>query len=133
LAETDIFVTGAPEFLARRTMDFLKAEARRRLTAAVTAKAAASGVKVRRLTIKDTSSRWGSCAFDGSLAFSWRLVMAPDFVLDYVAAHEVSHLQYMNHSKQFWGLVARLSPHSQTAIRWLQTEGPALLRIGLST
>lgn len=130
LSETEIHVTGAPEFLPRRTTDFLKAEARRRLAALVAAKASIIGLTARKLTVKDTSSRWGSCAPDGSLAFSWRLVMAPEFVQDYVAAHEVAHLRHMNHGKIFWALVDRLTPYTRTAIPWLKKEGPRLLRIG---
>jgi hypothetical protein len=130
LSESEIHVAGAPEFLSRRLADFLKAEARRRLAVLVVAKAGEVGLTARRLTVKDTSSRWGSCAPDGSLAFSWRLVMAPPFVQDYMAAHEVAHLRYMNHGKEFWVLVDRLTPYTNTAIPWLRKEGPRLLRIG---
>lgn len=126
----ELHVTGRPEFLARRSKDFLRAEARRRLHALATAKAATIGLQPRRLTVKDTRSRWGSCAHDGSLAFSWRLVMAPEFVQDYVAAHEVAHMRHMNHGKRFWALVGKLTPHTATAIPWLRHEGARLLRIG---
>ena len=95
-----------------------------------TTKAAMAGLRPNRLTIKDTRSRWGSCAPDGSLAFSWRLVMAPEFVQDYVAAHEVSHLRHMDHGRRFWALVEVLTPHKQAAIPWLRQEGSRLLRIG---
>ena len=80
--------------------------------------------------MKDTRSRWGSCAANRSLAFSWRLVMAPRFVQDYVAAHEVAHLRHMNHGTRFWSLVENLTPHTEVAVTWLRTEGPRLLRIG---
>jgi hypothetical protein len=130
LSDTEIHVTGDPAFLPRRTADFLKAEARRRLADIVAVKTAAAGVTARRLTVKDTRSRWGSCAPDGSLALSWRLVMAPDFVQDYVAAHEVAHLRHPNHGRQFWVLVDRLTPHTLTAISWLRQQGPSLLRVG---
>ena len=96
----------------------------------VVAKTATLGVTARRIAVKDTRSRWGSCAVDGSLAFSWRLVMTPEFVQDYVAAHEVAHLKYMNHGKRFWNLVDRLTPHAATAIPWLRAEGFRLLRVG---
>ena len=72
----------------------------------------------------------GSCAPDGTLAFSWRLVMAPDWVLDYVVAHEVAHLRELNHSPRFWAHVARLTPHRDAAVEWLRLNGPALLRVG---
>jgi predicted metal-dependent hydrolase len=126
----EIHVTGAPEFLRRRVADFLRAEAGRRLTAQALEKAPLAGRSPRRITVKDTTSRWGSCAADGSLAFSWRLVMAPAFVQDYVVAHEVAHLRHMHHGPAFWALVDQLTPHTHPAIRWLKQEGPALLRIG---
>jgi len=125
-----LLIPGDPSFFARRTMDFLKAEARRQLTALVAVKAAMAGVQPRRITVKDTRSRWGSCASNRNLAFSWRLVMAPTYVQDYVAAHEVAHLRHMNHGPDFWALVAELSPMPDIAIEWLRTQGPRLLRIG---
>lgn len=130
IVEQELFVTGAPEFIRRRVIDFLRTEARRKLSALAAAKAAAIEATPRRVMVKDTQSRWGSCAPDGSLAFSWRLIMAPEFVQDYVAAHEVAHLQHMNHGKRFWALVDRLTPHTVAAIPWLRREGSRLLRIG---
>lgn len=130
LEDGAIVVAGAHEFLPRRVADFLRAEARWRFSALVTAKAAQAGLVSKRVTVKDTRSRWGSCAPDGSLAFSWRLVMAPSFVQDYVAAHEVAHLRHMNHGPRFWALVAQLTPHTDAAITWLRTQGAGLLRIG---
>ncbi|MBS0560483.1 MAG: M48 family metallopeptidase [Proteobacteria bacterium] len=130
LADGVLHVSGHPEFLARRVGDFLRAEARRRLSVLVVDKARRAGLTHTRLTIKDTRTRWGSCAADGALAFSWRLVMAPDFALDYVAAHEVAHLRHMNHGPRFWALVDKLTVHRAQAIAWLNEEGPALLRVG---
>jgi predicted metal-dependent hydrolase len=130
LQDGELHVSGAPEFLHRRVTDFLRAEALRRLSALVIAKTAMIDVTTRRIAVKDTRSRWGSCAADGSLAFSWRLVMTPESVQDYVAAHEVAHLKYMNHGKRFWSLVDRLTPHASTAIPWLRAEGFRLLRVG---
>lgn len=126
----DILVPGEPEFLARRVTDFMRAEARRQLSALVVQKATAFGLQARRVTVKDTRSRWGSCAADRSLSFSWRLVMAPPFVQDYVAAHEVAHLRHMNHAPRFWALVHELTPHTAQAVLWLRRDGPGLLRIG---
>ena len=123
-------MTGAREFLPRRAADFLKAEAKRRIGALVQPHATALGVRPRTIRVKDTRSRWGSCAPDGTLAFSWRLVMAPEWVTDYVVAHEVAHLREMNHSARFWALVAQLTPHREAAVDWLRLEGPALLRVG---
>lgn len=125
----EIIVTGAPEFLTRRVGDFLRAEARRRLSALALAKAVAAGVTPRRVVVKDTRSRWGSCTVDGTLMFSWRLVMAPPHVQDYIAAHEVAHLRHMNHGTSFWALVAQLTDHRAHAVQWLGEHGPGLLRL----
>jgi predicted metal-dependent hydrolase len=130
LLQQELHVTGAAEFLPRRVTDFLRQEAKRRLGALALAKAGLIGTVPKRVTVKDTKSRWGSCAPDRSLALSWRLVMAPPFVQDYVVAHEVAHLRHMNHGKQFWALVDELTPHTKTAIPWLRAEGARLLRIG---
>jgi hypothetical protein len=125
-----IVVTGAREFLRRRVADFLRGEAKRRIATLAVPHAQVLGVKPRVIRVKDTRSRWGSCAPDGTLAFSWRLVMAPGWVMDYVVAHEVAHLREMNHSARFWSLVEGLTPHREAAVEWLRLEGPALLRVG---
>lgn len=130
LLEQELHVTGAAEFLPRRVRDFLRREARRRLGGLAVAKAGLIAMVPKRVTMKDTTSRWGSCASDKSLALSWRLVMAPAFVQDYVVAHEVAHLRHMNHGPRFWALVDELTPHKKAAIPWLRTEGARLLRIG---
>ncbi|WP_163364112.1 M48 family metallopeptidase, partial [Klebsiella aerogenes] len=81
--------------------------------------AAALGERPRRITLRDTRSRWGSCTASGELNFSWRLVMAPPMVLDYLVAHEMAHLREMNHSQRFWRLVAGVCPHMDAAEAWL--------------
>ena len=93
--------------------------------------AQALSVRVKRLSIRDQSSRWGSCTSAGSLSFSWRLILAPSFVLDYLAAHEVAHLVEMNHSPRFWRVVARICPSVERAKRWLDTYGNDLHRYGI--
>jgi predicted metal-dependent hydrolase len=127
---TTILVSGEAEFLRRRVLDYLRAEARQRFTGLVAAKTKRGGIAARRVTIKDTTSRWGSCAPDGTLAFCWRLVMAPPFVQDYVTAHEVAHLRHMNHGPRFWAHVEDLTVHSEAAIAWLRTDCSRLMRIG---
>lgn len=92
--------------------------------------AAHIGQSVTGIRIGDPRTRWGSCSRHGRLAFSWRLVLAPRSVLDYVAAHEVAHLAEMNHSRRFWRLVDDLHPDVATARAWLTTHGPALHRYG---
>ncbi len=130
IADGVLHVTGDAGFLPRRVGDFLRQEARRRLSALAWSHAGRIDLKPRRILIKDTRTRWGSCAPDGSLAFSWRLVMAPPFVQDYVAAHEVAHLRHLNHSAAFWGLVAVLCPGWERASDWLRADGLSLMRIG---
>ncbi|MFT8244018.1 M48 family metallopeptidase [Roseomonas sp. BN140053] len=130
LQDGQIVVSGEAAFLPRRVADFLRAEARRRIAILAAHHAAALEVKPAAIRLKDTRSRWGSCAPDGTLAFSWRLVMAPDWVLDYVVAHEVAHLRELNHSARFWAHVTARTPHRQAAQDWLRRFGPTLLRVG---
>ena len=128
--EPKLCVAGGAEFLARRLTDWLKREARADLGAAVTRHAARIERTVARISVRDTTSRWGSCSSSGRLSFSWRLVLAPPFVLDYVAAHEVAHLIEMNHSDRFWRLVDELCADTATARDWLRREGAALHAYG---
>ena len=123
-------VGGRAEFLARRVRDGLKAEARRVLAARASERAAALGRTLASVAIGDPRSRWGSCAPNGALRFSWRLVLAPPPVLDYVVAHEVAHLLEANHGPGFWRVVDRLTPHRREAQAWLRRHGAALLRMG---
>ena len=125
-----LHVSGDADFLPRRVSDFLRAEARRRFGLQATAKAGLAGVTLRRVLVKDTRSRWGSCSSDGVLMFCWRLLMAPPYVQDYVVAHEVAHLRHMNHGAGFWALTDTLSPHRIRASAWLTAEGARLLRVG---
>jgi predicted metal-dependent hydrolase len=125
-----IYVTGGREFLARRVTDCLKRLARQRLTALTAEKARLAGLAPKCVRVKDTRTRWGSCAPDGTLALCWRLIMAPDFVQDYVVGHEVAHLRHMNHGRHFWALTEMLTPHRSAAGAWLGSHGQALLRIG---
>jgi len=123
-------VSGEQPHVARRVQDFLEAEAKRDFAEAVKRHTAALGVKAKRITVRDTKSRWGSCSASGALSFSWRLVMAPPFVLDYLAAHEVAHLRELNHSHRFWKLTHDLCPRTEEAEAWLKTYGSALHRFG---
>ncbi|WP_439572187.1 M48 family metallopeptidase [Phreatobacter sp.] len=125
-----IHVAGDADFLARRVQDFLKREARRDLEAATRRHAAAIGVKVTRIGIRDQASRWGSASSTGAINYSWRLILAPPFVLDYLAAHEVAHLREMNHSPRFWRIVRDLCPHMEAAKAWLRANGANLHRYG---
>ena len=123
-------VAGNAAHVTRRVRDFLKREAKRDLDAASRRYAAALGVAIKRVTVRDQASRWGSCTAGGVLSYSWRLILAPAFVLDYLAAHEVAHLVEMNHSPRFWRVVARICPDWERARGWLNTQGNALHRYG---
>jgi predicted metal-dependent hydrolase len=125
-----LLVSCAAQHIERRVLDYLKAEARRDLTAASNRHAARLGVTLLRITIKDTRSRWGSCSAKGALAYSWRIILAPAFVLEYLAAHEVSHRREMNHSARYWQVVAGLDPRWQEAENWLTRHGVELHRYG---
>jgi predicted metal-dependent hydrolase len=126
LADASIIVSGDAAHLGRRLTDWLKAEAKRDLLKASEFYAEAMGVKFHRLSVRDQKSRWGSCSSDGTLSYSWRLILAPTFVLDYVAAHEVAHLKHMNHGRQFWRLVLTHCPNAARAKSWLKAHGAEL-------
>ncbi len=127
-----ITVPDTPHRVAPRLVAFLKLTARTRLRAASDRYAAALGTTYGRLTIRDTRSRWGSCSSEGNLMYSWRLVMAPPEVLDYVAAHEVSHLLEMNHSPDYWRVVASIYPDYKAPRAWLRQNGSLLHRYRFS-
>jgi predicted metal-dependent hydrolase len=124
-------VAGEQPHLPRRVRNYLKREAKRDLEAASHLAAQALGVRIKRVSVRDQSSRWGSCSSSGVLSFSWRLILAPPFVLEYLAAHEVAHLAEMNHSRRFWRLVERVCPQMSRAKAWLDAHGADLHRYGL--
>lgn len=126
----EICVGGDPAFAARRLTDWFKREARRRILEEVPVFCARLGVRAGRVTVRDTRSRWGSCAGSGNLSFSWRLIFAPEDVLRYVVAHEVAHLREHNHGRRFWTLVEEVCPDMTAARAWLRAHGSGLHRIG---
>lgn len=125
-----LLVPGDPAALPGRVRRHLAAEAGRDLRSATERYATRLGLAARRVTIRDTRSRWGSCSSTGALSFSWRLVLAPPDVLDYLAAHEVAHLRELNHSDRFWSLLRELCPGTDAAERWLKRHGAGLHRYG---
>lgn len=125
-------VAGNAPHVHRRIGDYLQREAKRDLEIASRRFAAKLGVTVKRVAVRDQSSRWGSCSTTGLLSYSWRLILAPSIVLDYLAAHEVAHLVEMNHSPRFWRLVQRLCPNHERAKTWLDIHGSDLHRYGLT-
>ena len=92
--------------------------------------AAQIGREVKRVSVRDTKSRWGSCSGDGNLSFCWRLIFVPEPILDHVVAHEVAHLVEMNHGPRFWRLVESLAPGRSDARRWLRRHRDRLLSYG---
>jgi len=124
-------VAGDTPHVARRISDYLKREAKNDLEAASRQAAEALGVRIKRVSVRDQSSRWGSCSTTGVLSYSWRLILAPRFVLEYLAAHEVAHLLEMNHSRRFWRLVDKICPNVARAKAWLDAHGADLHRYGL--
>lgn len=118
-----------PGALGAKVEAFVKLQARQRLMVASDHYAAMVGRSHAGITLRDTRSRWGSCAATGKLMYSWRLAMAPPMVLDYVAAHEVAHLVEMNHSPAFWAVVRRLMPGFEPHRLWLRTHGAGLQAI----
>lgn len=130
LEGNEIHVAGDAAFLARRVTAWLRAHAKAEIAPRAAAHAGRIGRRVARISIKDPKSRWASCAPNGTLAFSWRLVLTPPWVLDYVVAHEVAHLAEMNHGPRFWAAVSHLTPHAETAKTWLAAHGARLLRFG---
>jgi predicted metal-dependent hydrolase len=124
-------VAGETEHVSRRITDYLKRQAKRDLEVAVKHYTEKLGVTFRRISIRDQASRWGSCSTTGVLSFSWRLVLAPRYVLDYLAAHEIAHLVEMNHSPRFWRVLRRICPDMERAKAWLDVHGTDLHRYGL--
>lgn len=125
-----ICVAGNATHISRRVTDFLKREARRLLTDASRMYAAKLGVTIGRIGLRDSASRWGSCSESGSLSYSWRLIFAPGFVLDYLAAHEIAHRIELNHSNRFWDLLDSMTLDRRRAEAWLGAYGNGLHRYG---
>lgn len=130
IREDRLLVGGDEPHLARRVRDTLKKEARQEFQSLVAEKVALIGKTIGRVSIRDQTSRWGSCSSRGDLNFNWRLICAPTFVADYVAAHEVSHLIHMDHSAAFWRQVSKLTEHPKSGRNWLRDNGAGLHRIG---
>lgn len=128
LAGASLMLPDDPARVGARAQAFLKTLARERLARACDRHSAALGRPFGRLSLRDTRSRWGSCTSRGDLMFSWRLVMAPPEILDYVAAHEVAHLAEHNHSPAFWAVCGQLCPEYARHRAWLRRDGPSLHR-----
>jgi predicted metal-dependent hydrolase len=126
----EIRVRGEGAEIARAVRAYLMALARSEFARRAQSCAARIGCRAARIGVRDTRSRWGSCSAGGNLSFCWRLVLAPESVLDYVVAHEVAHLVEMNHGPRFWRLVHDLCPDSAAARAWLKRHRTELLSYG---
>ena len=124
--ELSLLVPGEAAHIPRRLTEWLKTEAQRDLAERSDIHALTLGVEVKSVSMRSQATRWGSCSSSGRLNYNWRLILAPPFVLDYVAAHEVAHLEEMNHGRRFWSLVHMLCPEAAMARSWLKMHGNAL-------
>ncbi len=122
-----LLVPGGKDFMAKRLENWLKKQAKIDIARQVKIHCNNLNVTAKSISIRSQSSRWGSCSSSGRLNFNWRLIMAPVFVLDYVAAHEVAHLLEMNHSKAFWDNVKKTLPNMQKGKIWLKENGQKLM------
>lgn len=124
--ENTLYISGNSEFLERRVRDYIKQETKKIIITRAEHYAEAAGVTFRGVSLRDSSSRWGSCSAKGALSFCWRLAFAPLSVLDYVVCHEVAHLRHHNHSAAYWKLVEQLCPNYATHERWLKNHGQSV-------
>src|ERR1700757_3484490 len=106
---------------------FYRRSAHAEIAPRLDAACAAVGKSYSRLSIRSQKTRWASCSRSGAMSFNWRLLLAPEPVLDYVVEHEVCHLEVMDHSPRFWRLVASRSPRYREHVRWLRTNGATLV------
>ena len=123
-------VAGGEPHVSRRVQDWLKKTAKREITWRAHAFAHQLNRTIARISIRDPRSRWGSCSDENALSFSWRIVLAPAGVLEYVVAHEVAHLVELNHSARFWSLVRDICPDCDVSKYWLKRDGATLHRFG---
>lgn len=127
----ELRVTGFdPIIIPGLVKDWLRAQVFRHISDICQSYARQVNREIYSIQIKDTASRWGSCSRNGKLSFSWRLVFAPNDVIRYVCAHEVAHLEEMNHSSAFWAKVEELYPDYATNRLWLKQNGKTLFRYG---
>lgn len=129
--DQNLFVTGRSEHVARRITDWLRKTARQEIAPKAQRFASEIDRPMKGVTVRDQKTRWGSCSTTGQLNFSWRLRLMPEYVMDYIVAHEVAHLCHMNHSEEFWFLVDQLNSDVIVAKKWLKENGSQLHRYGI--
>jgi predicted metal-dependent hydrolase len=126
LVDNMLLVSGRESLLPTKIKHFLQQHIKSEIITLVNAKSKATGENYSKITLKEMKSRWGSCNSKRTLCFCWRIVFAPQEVLDYLVAHEVAHLTHMNHSPQFWQLVAQLNNDCMKNRNWLKKNGSQL-------
>ncbi len=126
LENQELKVSGNAAFLPRRVRDFIRSETQSRMLELSRQKAALIGCRVNRVIIKDTKSRWGSCSTLNNINYNWRIALAPTAAIDYLAAHEVAHLKFRDHSPDFWNCVKSLSATAESGRLWLKQNGRLL-------
>ena len=131
LTDKELQVAAAPETVPDVVRGWLRNQARENLISRAEDKSGLLNSRFRRLTVRDTASRWGSCSPKGDLSFSWRIIMAPEYAIDYLVAHEVAHLQEMNHSRRFWAIVDAIAEEPERGRDWLRDHGASLHRYGV--
>ncbi|HEY1096144.1 MAG TPA: SprT family zinc-dependent metalloprotease [Alphaproteobacteria bacterium] len=124
--DDELVVTGNPDRVPRALYRFIKDLAEKHITTLSVQKAALIQRPINSLTLRDTSTRWGSCTSEGDLSFCWRLILAPAEVVDYVVGHEVAHLVHMHHKPTFWQLCRELTPYTTMGKNWLKQHGETL-------
>ncbi|PHQ69002.1 MAG: hypothetical protein COB93_09185 [Sneathiella sp.] len=129
--EEKLVVAGQIEHLPRRVRDWLRKRAKREISSRAGDYADELGQTIKGITVRDQKTRWGSCSSTGQLNFSWRLVLMPEMVMDYIIAHEVAHLRHMNHSAAFWALVGELHADVPSAKKWLKENGAEIHKYGI--
>ena len=129
LIGSEMIASGMREHLHRRIVDWLKKYTKEIITPRAHNMASQLECEINRISIRDTKSRWGSCSSQGNLSFCWRLIMTPEWVLNYVIAHEVSHLKHMDHGPEFWQIVGTFGVKPKQARIWLNQHGRVLRRI----
>lgn len=126
IQDDTLLVFGDERFIHRRVQDFIKTQTAFYIDKKAHELALFLSVKINKITMKDTTSRWGSCSGKNNLNFCWRLGLAPLYVLDYIIAHEVAHLKEMNHGPKFWRIVSELNDNRASAEIWLRRYGSTL-------
>lgn len=126
LQDGQLIISGQTEFLHRRVSDFLKKLALQELSQRSQEQAKQLNCNLNNVCIKDTKSRWGSCSSNQNINYNWRIIMAPDFVIDYMIAHEVAHLAHQDHSSNFWQCVENMCPNYKEGRAWLKIKGKNL-------